>query len=147
MCAAEYACVFVRPPRERLVAAERLVRALPSYVGQDGECDLHHCAASGYLAAVVRAPAAAFGPDVLARLGFWAARLGARGYHVPALSEADRARFHAELALCERAVRATPLAQLADVSRRFFAALRVPPPKDPAALPLLGVDLDGPGGE
>ncbi len=33
MSAAEFACVFVRPPRERLAAAERLVHALPAYVG------------------------------------------------------------------------------------------------------------------
>ncbi|HET8541171.1 MAG TPA: response regulator [Anaeromyxobacter sp.] len=147
MSVAEYACVFVRPPRERLAAAERLVRALPSYLGAGaGECDLHRCAASGYLAAVVRAPEAAFSPDAVARLGFWTARTGARGFLVGALSEADRSRFGAELALCERVVKRTPLAQLADLARRFFGDLGVPPPRDPAAQPALAVDLDGPGG-
>ncbi len=147
MSAAEYACVFVRPPRERLAAAERLVRALPSYLGAAaGECDLHRCAASGYLAAVLRAPGAAFARETLARLGFWTARTGARGFLVPALSEADRGRFAAELALCEQVVKATPLPQLGDVARRFFGELGVAPPKD-AAPPRLAVDLDGPGGE
>jgi uncharacterized protein (TIGR02266 family) len=147
MSAAEYACVFVRPPRERLVAAERLVRALASYVGRpEAECDLHHCAASGYLAAVVRAPALTFTPEVVARLGFWTARTGARGFLATALPEAERTRLHAEVALCERVVRGTPLAGLADLARRFFQELGVPPPKD-AGEPTLAVDLDGPGGE
>ncbi|HEX9051365.1 MAG TPA: response regulator [Anaeromyxobacter sp.] len=146
MSATDYACVFVHPPRARLPAAERLVRALPSYLGSpEGECDLHRHAATGYLAAVVRAPAAAFSPDALARLGFWTARLGARGFLVGALPEADRARFAAELARCEEAVKATPLAQLADVARRFFQGFGSPPPRD-AAPPALVIDLDGPGG-
>ncbi len=146
MSAAEYACVFVRPPKERLAAAERLVRALPAYLGAEGECDLHRCAASGYLAAVVRAPEAAFGPDVVARLGFWTARTGARGFLVAALAEAERARFGAELALCEKVVKGTTLDRLADVARRYFQELGVPPPKD-GGQPSLVVDLDGPGGE
>ncbi len=147
MSATEYACVFLRPPRERLAAAERLVRALPAYLGAtEGECDLHRCAASGYLAAVVRAPQAAFAPDALARLGFWTARTGARGFLVGALSRPDRERFAAELALCEKVVKATPLSRLADVARRFFEDLGVPAPKD-AGQPALAVDLDGPGGE
>ncbi len=147
MSAAEYACVFVRPPRERLAAAERLVRALPAYLAvAEGECDLHRCAASGYLAAVVRAPEAAFAPDAVARLGFWTARTGARGFLVGGLSAAERARFAAELALCEKAVKATPLGQLAGVARRFFGDLGVPAPKD-GGHPPLAVDLDGPGSE
>ncbi len=149
MLAAEYACVFVRLPRERLAAAERLVRALGSYVGAAaGECDLHHCAASGYLAAVVRAPAAAFTPEVLARLGFWTARTGARGFLAGALSAADRSRFGAELALCEKTVKRTPLPQLAGAAAHFFRDLGVPPPAlAAAAAPALAVDLDGPGSE
>ncbi len=147
MSAARYACVFVRPPKERLAAAERLVRALPSYLGApEGECDLHRCAGSGYLAAVVRAPEAALGPQALARLAFWTARTGARGFRPDAVAETERARFEAELALCEKVVRATPLARLADAARRFFAELGVPAPKD-AAPPSLAVDVDGPGGE
>jgi uncharacterized protein (TIGR02266 family) len=148
MSVAEYACVFVRPPRERLVAAERLVRALPAYLGAfEGECDLHHCAASGYLAAVLRVPEGALSPDALARLSFWTARTGARGFAVGRLSEADRARFHAELALCEKGMKGTPLPQLAELARRYFQDLGVPPPASAAALPVLAVDLDGPGSE
>ncbi len=148
MPAAEYACVFVRPPRERLAAAERLVSALPAYVGApDAECDLHHSAASGYLAAVVRAPEEVFTRDVVARLSFWTARTGARGFYVGGLKPDGLARFRAELALCERAVERTPLAGLADVARRFFGELGVPPSKQGAAQLPLAIDLDGPGGE
>jgi uncharacterized protein (TIGR02266 family) len=149
MSSTEYACVFVRPPRERLAAAERLVRALPGYLGGgEGECDLHHCAASGYLAAVLRVRPGALTPEVLARLGFWTARTGARGFAVGPLAEAERARFRAELNLCERVMRGTPLAQLPDLARRFFTELGVAAPAGPAAgRPALAVDLDGPGGE
>jgi CheY-like chemotaxis protein len=149
MAILEYACVFVRPPRERLPAAERLVRALPSYLGGAlGECDLHHCAATGYLAAVLRAAEATFTPDSLARLAFWSARLGARGLPVAALSPANEEQLRAELRLCERVVRGTPLDRLGELAARFFAEVGGrgyrPPPPGP---PVLGVDLDGPGGE
>jgi len=148
MSAAEYACVFVKPPRERLAAAERLVHAIPAYVGApEAECDLHHCAASGYLAAVVRAPEEAFTRDVVARLSFWTARTGARGFPVRSLKPDDVMRFRAELALCERVVERTPLAQLEEVARRFFEDLGVPPPRQAVAQLPLAVDLDGPGGE
>ncbi len=148
MSAAEYACVFVRPPRERLAAAERLVHALASYVGSaEGECDLHHCAASGYLAAVVRAPEEAFTKDILARLGFWTARTGARGFQVGALPRTELERLRAELALCERVAERIPLAQLPEVARRFFDEVGIPPPKHAAAQLPLAVDLDGPGSE
>jgi uncharacterized protein (TIGR02266 family) len=150
MPSAEYACVFVRPPRERLAAAERLVRALTTYLGgADGECDLHHCAGSGYLAAVLRVPEDALTPEVVARLGFWTARTGARGFTPGALAEAERARFQAELNLCEKVVKGTPLAQLPDLAGRFFRDLGVPAPAGAAAAArqVLAVDLDGPGGE
>jgi len=150
MPSAEYACVFVRPPRERLAAAERLVRALPTYLGgADGECDLHHCAASGYLAAVLRVPEDALTPEVVARLGFWTARTGARGFAAGALAAAERARFQAELNLCEKVVKGTALAQLPDLAGRFFRDLGVPAPAGAAAAArqVLAVDLDGPGGE
>jgi CheY-like chemotaxis protein len=148
MPSAEYACLFLRLPRERLAAAERLVRALPSYLAGAGECDLHHCASSSYLAAVLRAAPATFTAAAVARLGFWSARLGARGFLVAALSGADGARFRAELNLCERVVRATPLDRLPAVAATFFRDVagraHRPPPAGP---PVLGVDLDGPGGE
>ncbi len=149
MPATEYACVFVRPPRERLPAAERLLRALPAYLGgAAGECDLHHSAASGYLAAILRAAPEAFTLDALARLAFWSARLGARGMPVASLSPANAQQLRAELLLCERVVRGTPLDRLGDVVARFFAEIGGrgyrPPPPGP---PVLGVDLDGPGGE
>lgn len=149
MAADEYACVFVRPPRERLPAAERLVRALPVYLGgAHGECDLYHSAASGYLAAVLRAAPAAFTPAALARLAFWSARLGARGLARGALSPALAEQLRAELRLCERVVRRTPLDLLPAVAGRFFADIggRSYRPA-PAGPPVLGVDLEGPGGE
>jgi uncharacterized protein (TIGR02266 family) len=147
MAIAEYACVFVRPPKERLAAALRLVVALPSYLGADGECDLHHCGASGYLAAVLRGPGHAFTPEVLARLGFWTARTGARGFVVGALTAEEAARFRAELNLCEHVVRGTATASVEEAARVFFRRLGVAAAPAPVARPALLVDLDGPGGE
>ncbi len=142
----EYAWVFVRSSRERLAVAERLVRAAPAYVGAEGELDLHHCEATGYLAAVVRAAPEAFTPEVTARLGFWSARAGARGFPVDALPEVDRARFRAELDLCERAAKGTRFEHVQEVASRFFRALRPGAPAEaPGARPVLAVDLDGPG--
>jgi uncharacterized protein (TIGR02266 family) len=148
MAIAEYACVFVRPPKERLAVALRLVAALPGYLGTDGECDLHHCGASGYLAAVLRAAEGAFTPEVLARLAFWSARSGARGFVVGALSRDDAARFRAELNLCEHVVRGTATASLDAAARLFFRRLGIAA-AGAAAIPrpALLVDLDGPGGE
>ena len=147
MRAAELACVFVRATPERLVAAERLMRALPDYLrGSDGEVDLHHCGASGYLAAVVRVLPGAASEDAVARLVFWAARSGARGFLVAALPEAERRRFHAELNLCERVMKATPLGAIGDAAARFFRQL-AGAPAPAGEKPVLAVDLDGPGGE
>ncbi len=145
---AEFACVFVRPPRERLPVAEALVRALPSHLGGEGELDLHHCGTSGYLAVVVRATEESFTPDALARLGFWSARAGARGFVVGAIAEEERARFQAELGLCERVLEGTAFSQAREVARRFFQALGVPARPDLAGgRPILAVDLDGPGAQ
>jgi uncharacterized protein (TIGR02266 family) len=110
--------------------------------------DLHHCGGSGYLAAVVRAMDETFTADALARLAFWSARAGARGFLVGALSDEERARFKAELALCERVLKGTALSQLKDVAGRFFRALGVPARSETAGgRPVLAVDLDGPGAE
>lgn len=145
---AEYACVFVRLPRERLEAAQRLVAALPSFLpGALGECDLHHCGASGHLAAVLRAPSAAFSAEAVARLAFWSARAGARGFLVASLPEADASRFGAELTLCEKVARGAPFDRLGELAARFFRELGVPAGAPPGARPVLAVDLDGPGSE
>jgi len=145
---AEFAIVFIRPPRERLVTAERLVCALPGYLtGGIAECDLHHCGASGYLAAVLRAAPAVFTPEVLGRLGFWAARVGARAFLVEGLAPEEHERFRAELRLCERVVEGTLLGQMEEIGGRFFRALGSPPPTSPAGRLVLGIDLDGPGGQ
>jgi uncharacterized protein (TIGR02266 family) len=146
---AEYASVFVRPPRERLAAAAHLVGAVPGFLaGAQGELDLHHCSATGYLAILVRAVPEAFTPEAVARLAFWSARAGARTFPVHALPAADRDRFQAELRLCERTVKKTPLAQVPDVASRLFRGLGVgPPAPSPGARPVLAVDLDGPGAQ
>lgn len=146
---AEYACVFVRPPTERLGAAVHLVGAIPGFMaGAEGELDLHHCAATGYLAAVVRAVPEAFTAAAVARLAFWAARAGARSFPVQALPEPDRERFRAELRLCEQNVTGTTLGQVPDVARRLFRSLGVASPAPAAvARPVLAVDLDGPGAQ
>ncbi len=149
MRTSELACVFVRAPPERLVAAERLLRAFPHYLRcAEGEVDLYHCGASGYLAAVVRAPPAALSDEVIARVVFWAARTGGRVLVVAALSDDERRRLHAELNLCERVLKGTPLASFGEGAARFFRQLgSSPPPAHAGEQPVLAVDLDGPGGE
>ncbi|HET7824892.1 MAG TPA: hypothetical protein VFK90_06145, partial [Anaeromyxobacter sp.] len=148
MTTAHYALVFVRPPRERLSAAARLVAELPLFLGgADGELDLHHCVATAYTAAVVRAPREAFTPDVLARLAFWIARAGAQPILLEALPEEKRARLAADIGRCERALTAARLAQAPEAAGRFFRALGVSSPPPAGARPVLAVDLDGPGAE
>jgi uncharacterized protein (TIGR02266 family) len=149
MPTAGYAFVFARPSRERLAAAAQLVSAVPTFLsGAEGELDLHHRAASGYTAAVTLVAPEAFTPEALARLGFWSARLGARAFLVDALPEEERGRFEAELRLCDRTLLGTPLSRARDVAARFFRAIGVATPPQPAgARPVLAVDLDGPGAE
>ena len=142
-----YACVFARPPRERLGLAAQLVGAVPAFLcGAEGELDLHHCLASGYTAAVVRAAAEVFTPDVLARLGFWSARAGAHSMQLERLSENDRARFCADLNRCDRAMKGTSLRQAQEASERFFRAIGVVSSIHPTgARMVLAMDIDGPG--
>lgn len=143
MAPSEYACVFARPPRERLVAAERLARAVPAFVdGADGECDLFHSTSSRFLAFVLRT-AAGFAPATVARLAFWSARIGGGGFPMSDLSEAARQRFRGELNLCDRSAKGIPLGHLPEAAARILRAVGSPPPaKGP---PILAFDLDGPG--
>ncbi len=146
MSISEYACIFVRPPRERLGLAAQFVGAVPTFLSEEAELDLHHCLATGYTASVVRAATKAFTPEVLARLLFWSARAGARVVRVDALSESDRARFRAELDLCDRVTKGTPLSGAQVVSERFFRALGVVSSVHPTgARTVLSMDLHGPG--
>lgn len=149
MPATEYACVFVRPPRERLALAARLAGAIPAFLsGAEGELDLHHRLATAYTAAVVRAAREAFRPEVEARLAFWSARAGARAFRVDGLSGDDLSRFRAELGLCERVVRETALRDVPEAASRFFGALGVAGfAHTSGAGTVLSVDLDGPGAQ
>jgi uncharacterized protein (TIGR02266 family) len=142
----EYACVFARPPRERLVAAERLLRALPAYLaGATADCDLLHASATRFLAIVIRAAAGSIDAAAVARLAFWTARTGGGSISVSDLSEAARVRFRGELNLCDKIVKGIPLAAVPDAAARLFRAAGSPPPaKGP---PVLAIDLDGPGRE
>jgi uncharacterized protein (TIGR02266 family) len=142
----EYVCVFARPPRERLVAAERLVRALPAFLpGVVAECDLHHASATRYLAIVVRATAASVGADALARLAFWTARIGGGGFVVNDLPEAAQERFRGELNLCDKVVRGIPLAAAPEAAARLLRAVGSPAPAD--GPPVLAIDPEGSGRE
>src|SRR5512140_211836 len=142
----EYACVFTRPPRERLVAAERLFRTLPAFLpGVVAECDLHHSSATRYLAVVIRAAAASLGPEPRARVAFWSARTGGSAFCAGELAEAARDRFRGELNLCDRVVRAIPLASLPEAAARLLRAVGSPAPAE--GLPVLAIDPDGPGRE
>jgi uncharacterized protein (TIGR02266 family) len=123
------------------------VGAIPAFLsGEEGELDLHHCLATGYTASVLRAASEVFTPEALARLRFWSARAGARAFRVDALSKEDLARFRAELDLCERAMKGTPLRGAQVVSDRFFRAVGVVSSVHPSgARTVLAMDLDGPG--
>ena len=143
MAFAEYDCVFARPSRERLVAAERLVRSLPAFLQEMvAECDLHHATSTRYLAIVIRA-AAALESAPFSRLTFWAARTGGAAFAARDLSEEARFRFRGELSLCDKVVKAIPLASLPDAAARIFRGSGSPPPARGA--PVLAIDLDGPG--
>jgi uncharacterized protein (TIGR02266 family) len=145
----EYACIFARLQRERLGLAARFVGAIPAFVcGAEGELDVHHCLATGYTAAVIRADAEVFTPDVLARLGFWSARAGARSFQLELLPDDERARFSAELSSCDRATRGVTLRQAQEASERFFRTLGVVSSVHPTgARMVLAMDIDGPGAE
>jgi CheY-like chemotaxis protein len=149
MSAAAYACVFTRAPRERLVAAERLVRALPRYLaGTGAQVSLFHRGNPGWFAAVVHADGGSLGSDAERRLEFWAARTGGRGVVVAALAPEPRRAFDADLAACDHVERSIPLGALEVAGDRFFRELGTPPPsRDGGGLPVLALDLDGPGGE
>ncbi len=142
----EYACVFTRPPRERLVAAERLLRSLPAFLPEVvAECDLHHASATRYLAVVIRAAAGSLGAAPRARVAFWCARSGGSAFSVGELAEAARDRFRGELNLCDRVVKAIPLPSVPEAVARLLRAVRSPPPADGS--PVLAIDPDGPGRE
>jgi len=146
MASTTLACVFARPPRERLVAAERLIRSLPIFLpGLVAECDLHHARQTRYLAVVIRAAAAGLGPEPLARVAFWTARTGGGAFSVAGLSDVARERFLGELNLCDRSIKGIPLASLPEAVARLLRAVGSPAPAEGA--PLLAIDPDGPGRE
>ncbi|HSM92391.1 MAG TPA: response regulator [Anaeromyxobacteraceae bacterium] len=145
MHAVEYVCVFARPARERLVAAERLARALPAFLGAiAAECDVHHSTSTRFLAIVIRV-ADELDPPALARLAFWAARTGGAAFLADDLSGPAHQRFRAELARCDLNVRRVPLDGLPEAAAWIFRTVGSPPPAK--GLPVLAVDLDGPGRE
>lgn len=146
MASSVYACVFTRPPRERLVAAERLVRALPTYLaGAVAECDLFHARSSRYFAVLIRAARASFTADVLARLSFWTARAGGSGFVASDLDEAGQSRFLGELNLCELSMRSVPPMSVGEAAGRMLRAVGSPAPAP--GPPVFALDLDGPGRE
>jgi CheY-like chemotaxis protein len=146
MARSEHACVFTRPSRERLVAAERLVRALPDFLpGAVAECDLHHARSSRYLAVIVRAEPASLGAEVRARLDFWTARSGGSAFAVGALSDAGRERLLGELNLCEKTVKGIPIASVPEAVARLLRPSGSPAPQE--GPPRFAIDPDGPGHE
>jgi CheY-like chemotaxis protein len=143
MLPSEYACIFPRPPRERLVAAERLLAALPELLpGAKAECELHLGSSTRFLALLIRTPDG-LEPDALARLVFWTARTGGNCLAVSEVSEIARRRLWNELGACDRNTRGFPLGSLPDAAARLLRSVGSPPPaKGP---PVLAIDLDGPG--
>ena len=146
MTISEFACIFPHPPRERLGLAAQFVSAIPAFLsGAEGELDVHHSLATGYTAVLVRAAGEVFTPEVLARLGFWSARAGARRFRVETLSEDDRACFRAELDLCDRAMKGASLREAQKASQRFFRGIGVVSSAHPTgARMVLAMDIDGP---
>lgn len=148
MDSAELACIFVRAEGDRLLAAERLLLALPHVLG-DGlaGCDLAFASRSRFLAVGVRARGTAAGAPARARLAFWTARAGGRLVVPAEASPAERERLRAQIDACELAAEGVLPGDLLEASGRFFAAAGAPAGRhrSPATRPVLCMDVGGPG--
>ena len=145
MDSVRYACIFPRPPRERLVAAERLLRALPELLPETvAACALHYASSTRFLAVLLRSTAA-LEPEAIARLAFWTARTGGTGLAVSDFSDVARRRLQDALDACDQVAEGIPLPALPNTAARLFRSIGSPPPVQ--GPPILAIDLDGPGRE
>jgi CheY-like chemotaxis protein len=143
-------CVFVRAAAERLLAAERLVLALPQLFGPAlAECDLAYRVSARTLVAVLRFSPEAYSPAVRQRLAFWAARAGGRATPITGLGEKELAAFRASFDACELKLVAVPPARLFEASAALFEGAGAPPVRRRVAgqRPVLAMDVGGPGWE
>jgi len=138
----EVAAVLERAGGPRLAAAERLAAVLPTLLG-DGAASVElYLSASGTFTALARV--ASEDPAARRRLSFWCARAGARALAPAELGKRERTVFRAELERCSRTGRCGRRASPAE-GRRFFTAAGLPADRtEPAALPELALDVEGP---
>ncbi|MFY3743909.1 response regulator [Anaeromyxobacter sp. Red801] len=144
----ELACIFVRAEGDRLLAAERLVLALPHVLGDalDG-CDLAFASSTRFLAVAVAARGGAASEAARARLAFWTARAGGRLLAPADAPDAERERLRAQVDACDVVAEGILPGDLLDVSGRFFGEAGAPAGRhrSAAAHPVLCMDVGGPG--
>jgi CheY-like chemotaxis protein len=147
MATVDLLCVFVRAAAERLLAAERLVVALPRLFGDAlVGSDLAYRVSARTLVVVARFREEAFSPAVRDRLAFWTARAGGRASMLTGIAEEDLAAFRASLAACELQAKGVPPAELFARAARFFDDAGAPPKRRRVEGdgPALAMDVGGP---
>ncbi|HET9551459.1 MAG TPA: response regulator [Anaeromyxobacteraceae bacterium] len=146
----EHALVFVRASGDRLLAAERLVGALPRLLGPAlHDADVAFRRVSRHLVVLLRLAPAPPDERLLARLAFWTARAGGQARALASMSEADREALLAHLDRCELSVKGAPAAELFERIAPLFTGAGAPEGRrrSPADLPGLALDVAGPGWE
>lgn len=146
----DHACVFVRADGARLADVERLVVALPRLLeGALARCDLAFDAASRFLAVTARLAAEGATPGRRARLTFWSARAGGWCAPLATVPAGEAARLRGMVERCDLLHPGVAPEDLFDAAGRFFTAAGAPRDRrrDPAAEPVLAMDLGGPGRE
>lgn len=144
--AIELAAVMDRATGPRLAAAERLVRQLPSLLGDGLDGVELYLSPAGTFTAVARVVGEASPMALRRRLAFWCARAGARTVALGDLAARERAQWNANLGRADR--RATSGADsLAEEAAAFFAAAGSPPlpAGRPQPRPVLELEVGGPG--
>lgn len=133
----EAALVFGRTNATKFPAARQMVLSVPILCdGKMADCDLAYRARSSLLVAVLRLTC----PEdevILARLAFWAARLGGRAVSLSALAERPRSVYHRLLERCELHRRGIEPGHLGEALARVAAAVGAAPEKAGPARPVL----------
>ncbi|HEU4383967.1 MAG TPA: response regulator [Anaeromyxobacteraceae bacterium] len=146
----ELAAVFDRASGERLLAAERLVLALPQlFRGQLVACDLHYRSSSRFLVVVARLGAKGYGSDARARLAFWTARAGGLPASLASMSLPERRVLEAHLSQCDLRMKEVAAQDLFGAMGKVLAAAGAPSDRrrDASPRPVLAMDAGGPGWE
>ena len=144
----EYACVFIRASGARLLAAERLIGALPQVLGAAMvETDLFYKGSSQYLVVVLRFTPAEFSEALRTRLAFWTARAGGRATPVGTRPGADPSEFERQLEGFELKRKEVAPSRLFEVTGEFFTEAGSPAGRRrvESDRPMLVIDVGGPG--